>query len=137
VRAVLALCLSLIAAACGDNIRGNITLAVPAAWEPVMSEFVELTPYIGMRLGTGGDFAIELVEDAAIPGEGFRIDKTGADRWTVRASDVLGAQYGAAAALENLGFRFRHPYSPYMPREPVDRGDPIGIVHQPDIRVRG
>ena len=29
--------------------------------------------------------------------------------------DVLGAQYGVAAALENLGFRFRHPFDTLRP----------------------
>src|SRR5690606_9551027 len=71
----------------------------------------------------------------------YRIDRMSGtdsgDAWTVSARDILGAQYGVAAALENLGFRFRHPAATYVPRQPADRGEELGIVHQPQVRVRG
>lgn len=136
VRAVIALVFVL--AACGDNYRGNISIAAPDAWRATVGEFTRLTDYNGFSIGTGGDFHIELVEDASIPVEGYRVDrgsKTGT--YTVAASDLLGVQYGLAAALENLGFRFRHPFETYTPREPKDQGDELGIVHQPETRVRG
>lgn len=128
-------------AACGDNIRGNISVNVPAQWAPVFRDFVAFTEYRGLALGTGGDFHIEVVDDPALPAEGYRIDRMSGtdsgDAWTVSARDILGAQYGVAAALENLGFRFRHPAATYVPRQPADRGEELGIVHQPQVRVRG
>ena len=130
-------------AACGDNVRGNISIDVPATWSPVFGDFIAFTEYRGIALGTGGDFHIELVEDPAIPAEGYRIDRVtgGGDdalaAFTVSASDILGAQYGVAAALENLGFRFRHPAATYTPGQPADRDEGLGVVHQPQIRVRG
>jgi hypothetical protein len=52
------------------------------------------------------------------------------------ARDVLGAQYGVAAALEGFGFRFRHPFATYTPRQ-ITGSPEFGTVHQPQIRVRG
>jgi hypothetical protein len=142
VRAVSAVLASLLClAACGDNIGGNISVRAPAAWAAVFDDFVALTDRPGLAIGDGGEFHIEVVEDAALPPEGYRIDRAAGDGdtvgWTVSASDVLGAQYGVAAALENLGFRFRHPFDTYAPREPADRGAEVGIVHAPQVRVRG
>ncbi|HEY5927425.1 MAG TPA: hypothetical protein VIV11_37330 [Kofleriaceae bacterium] len=141
-RVVLAVLVSL--AACGDNVRGNISIASPGAWSTVFDDFVALTEYPGLVRGTGGDFHIEIVEDAAIPLEGYRLEVAatahgadGAIAYIVSASDVLGAQYGASAALENLGFRFRHPFDIYAPREPKDQGRASDVVHRPEIRVRG
>lgn len=136
-RAVVVLLVLL--AACGDNIRGNISIAVApdrGDWEPAIAEMIEMTPYRGLTLGAGGDYRIELVEDAAIPAEGYRLEAAGEDRIVVHANDVLGAQYGTAAALEALGFRFRHPLDPYVPRAPELRAFDEE-VHKPQIRVRG
>jgi hypothetical protein len=55
----------------------------------------------------------------------------------VHAHDVLGAQYGVADALENLGFRFRHPFDTYVPAVPADAASELGVTHRPQIRVRG
>ena len=134
-RAVLALLI--VATACGDDVRGNISIQVPEAWSPAMTEFVALTPYSGLSLGDGGDLKIALVDDDSIPLEGYRIEAAGSDAWTVHAHDILGAQYGVAAALENLGFRFRHPSDIYAPKGPTPASAPDGIVHKPEVRVRG
>ena len=149
-RAVLAafvsLFISLVATAgCGDNIGGNISVRAPAPWSAVFSDFVALTASPGLAIGDGGEFHIEVIEDPALPAEGYRIDPVAAAvaggdapaAWIVSASDVLGAQYGVAAALENLGFRFRHPFDTYAPREPADAGEELGVVHAPQIRLRG
>ena len=120
--------------ACGDNVRGRITIGTPDVWSPALAEFVALTPYSDLSLGQGGEIHIEVVDDATIPLEGYRIDR-GA-HITVAAHDVLGAQYGVAAALEDLGFRFRHPFDTARPWVPTDRGGD-GAVHAPQIRVRG
>ncbi|MBV8762755.1 MAG: hypothetical protein JO257_36055 [Deltaproteobacteria bacterium] len=129
--------LVVVTAACGDNFQGNISIETPDAWAGAVGEFVALTPARGLSLGTGGALRIRVTDDAAIPAEGYAVAPDGAGRWIVHAHDVLGAQYGVAAALENLGFRWRHPYEIYAPAEPTDRGQEIGQVHVPQIRVRG
>jgi hypothetical protein len=138
VRAVLAVIFGLVLAACGDDIKGNISVGTPDAWRGVVAEMARLTDYNGITLGSGGDFHIQLVDDPSIPSEGYRID-AGLEEgsYLVAASNLLGAQYGFAAALENLGFRFRHPYDTYAPKEPHDMGAQLGVVHAPETRVRG
>jgi len=120
--------------ACGDNITGRITIGTPDAWSPALAEFVAFTPYSDLSLGQGGDLHIEVIDDAAIPLEGYRIER--GDHITVAAHDVLGAQYGVAAALEDLGFRFRHPFDTARPWVPTDSGGDSAL-HAPQIRVRG
>ncbi len=129
--------LLLLAACSGDDLRGNITIVSDPQWEPALRELALLTPYSGLSVGTdpGDGYQIVVTDDASIPLEGYRLVAEG-DTLLVRAHDVLGAQYGVTAALETLGFRFRHPFDPYIPRIPVVGGID-GQLHQPDIRVRG
>ena len=122
-------------AACGDNERADITVD-PGPWGFAIGEMVKQTPYGGLTIGTAGTFGIAVMDDDAVPLEGYRIEADGLQHWTVHAHDVLGAQYGVADALENLGFRFRHPYDPFIPGMPKDRGT-SGPMHAPQIRVRG
>jgi hypothetical protein len=123
--------------ACGDDVPATITINAPPAWSPAMAELVTLTPYRALTLGEGGAFAIDLVEDASLPAEGYRLSLVG-ETIEVRAPDLLGAQYGASAALEGLGFRFRHPFDAHVPREPaIDPTAFDGALHAPEIRVRG
>nr|MBA3540779.1 hypothetical protein [Deltaproteobacteria bacterium] len=129
--------------ACGDDLRGDdITIVTPLAWSPALTEFAALTPAaITVRTDQAestSDFQIILVDDAAIPLEGFRIEPDGTGIWRVHTHDVLGAQYGAAAALENLGIRFRHPFDTYVPALGQDAIiNAEGVTHQPEVRVRG
>jgi len=137
VRAGLVAVLLLLASCSGDDLRGNITIVSDPQWEPALRELAALTPYSGISVGTdaGDGYQIVVTDDASIPLEGYRLAAEG-DTLLVRAHDVLGAQYGVTAALETLGFRFRHPFDPYIPRVPVVTGID-GQLHQPDIRVRG
>jgi hypothetical protein len=142
VRAVLVTIVLL--AACGDDVRGNISVSVPDAWKPAVSELVALTPYSGISIGDDGDFRIEVVDDSAIPAEGYLIDPPSAPvsgstaplTWRVHAHDVLGAQYGVTVALENMGFLFRHPFDPLVPKTPRAGTTLDNDVHQPEIAVR-
>lgn len=146
-RVVLAVLLAV--AACDDGIRDKISINAPAPWRAAFGHFAAFSEHPGLSLGTQGDFHIEIIEDPAIPAEGYRIDDATPvcphsgdckppPTYAVHASDLLGAQYGAAAALEDLGFRFRHPFDTYVPAEPVAHGARLeGTVHQPQIRVRG
>src|SRR4051812_20504267 len=124
-----------VVAACGDNVRANISIE-PGPWGDALGELVTMTPYGGLSLGTDGDYAIAVVDDATVPVEGYRVEPTTAQHYVVHAHDVLGAQYGVADALENLGFRFRHPFDTFVPYAPLDEGN-AGPAHQPQIRVRG
>ena len=122
---------------CGDNVRGQITIASDPRWEPQLAELVKLTPYTGLAMGgdPGDGFQIVVADDSTIPLEGYRIDVTG-EVLRVHAHDVLGAQYGVAQALEGLGFRFRHPTDPLVPFGP-ELAQIDSAVHQPQVRVRG
>jgi hypothetical protein len=124
-----------LACACGDNLHGNISID-PGPWGDAIGEQVALSTYRALTIGSGGYYAIAVVDDSAVPLEGYRVETTGSTSWTVHAHDVLGAQYGTAAALENLGFRFRHPFDPYVPFAPV-AGTIDGALHAPQVRVRG
>lgn len=122
---------------CGDDLPGRITILTGPGWEPALRELAALTPYTGLSVNTapGDGYRIDVLDDPAIPLEGYRLEHAG-DTVRVMAHDVLGAQYGVAAALESLGFRFRHPFDPRVPHTPtleaVDEQ-----LHAPDIRIRG
>ncbi|MCW5802890.1 MAG: hypothetical protein KIT31_10930 [Deltaproteobacteria bacterium] len=134
-RAAVALCL-LGLVACGSDdappARADVAVAVDPAFAGAFTDFVAFAP--GVTLGEGSP-KISVVADAALPAEGYRLERTG-DGVTVRAADVLGAQYGAAAALEGFGYRFRHPFDPFVPGE-LATPDDDAAVHAPQIRVRG
>ena len=125
------------AAACGDNVDGNVTVVADVFADQV-GELANHIPggRVVMADAPGGGFTIHVADDPAIPLEGYRLSEQGRTI-DVAAHDVLGAQYGTAAALEHLGFRFRHPFDPYVPVNPRDGNDTLGVVHQPEVRVRG
>lgn len=143
--AVLAASLPVVAG-CGDNLHGSITVVTDPRWEPALRELVTLTPFSDLALVTAlpaspaEGFQVVVTDDPTIPAEGYQLDApvTGAagEVLAVHAHDVLGAQYGVAAALEGLGFRFRHPFDPLVPTLPK-----LGVidtaVHSPAVRVRG
>ncbi len=122
---------------CGDDLRG-ITIVSDPGWQPALRELAALTPYRGLTVGpdAGSGYEIAIHDDPEIPAEGYRLEAGANDSILVHAHDVLGAQYGAAAALEALGFRFRHPFDPFVPVRPA-----IATLddapHAPEIRVRG
>lgn len=117
-------------AACSDA-AVPISISGPTELEPALRELVELTPYDGLRFGGREGFAIEVVLDETCR-ECYRIEAVG-DAQTVHAGDVLGAQYGVAHALENLGFRFRTPTATLVPDPPVlIPGD--SALHEPEVK---
>ncbi|HEY5935497.1 MAG TPA: hypothetical protein VIU61_12695 [Kofleriaceae bacterium] len=131
-----AVVLVLLLAACGDD-RTKITIVADAEFQPALTEFATLTPYPGLEVGSdpGSGYRIIVVADPAVPVEGYQL-AAGTNSVTVKARDVLGAQYGTAAALEAMGFRFRHPLDPLIPQE-IELGAVDEVVHSPQIRVRG
>lgn len=122
----------------GDDLRANITIVSAPQWRDALAELVALTPYRGLSLGDdpGDGFEIEVVDVPTIPLEGYRLEQADDDTIRVQAHDVLGAQYGVAAALEAFGMRFRHPFDAYVPGV-AELGAVDTELHQPDIRVRG
>nr|HEX4316445.1 hypothetical protein [Kofleriaceae bacterium] len=136
---------------CGDNTPADITITTTASFIGPLQELAAETPWPGLQVvevdapspPTRDDagFQIALVEDADIPTEGFRVDAiAGTTRaFAIHTHDVLGAQYGVAALLEHLGFRFRHPTDTLVPTAPTpdDRDGVVGPVHFPQTRVRG
>ena len=140
-RAAIVAVLLLVAACGGDDLRGNVTILSEEAWEPALRELAALTPYTGISVAGEADSEIRgiriiVVDDPAIPLEGYQLAADGDETIRVRASDVLGAQYGVTAALEALGFRFRHPFDAVVPRV-LEIGEIDPAVHKPEIRVRG
>ena len=155
-RAVWLLVLSSVAvgaAACGDNLRGDITIEVasdsPAV--PALTEYVALTPEPASltlsRVPDAGAAAgaddvdgwrVVVVADPSLPAEGYVLAHPQPRTLVVRAPDTLGAQYGVSEALEDLGFRFRHPTDTLVPAVPVLAPTAtFGVAHAPEIRVRG
>jgi hypothetical protein len=121
--------------ACGDNLPGNVAIDVPVQWQAAVADEIAFTPSGALSMGGTAPYQIHVVDDPAIPAEGWQI-VGGPMQFDVHAHDILGAQYGVADALENLGFRFRHPYDTFVPIWLRDEGG-AGPVHAPQIRVRG
>jgi hypothetical protein len=59
-------------------------------------------------------------------------------RFVVHGSAPLGIQYGLTDLLEEMGFRFWHPYAPVAPVE-IQDVDPaaLGVRHEPEVARRG
>ncbi len=124
-------------------------MVVPAAWAGPLTEMVQLTPYAAFTVTVGAPndapasgVTIVLSADASITtAESYQLlaATDNARGQVVHASDVMGAQYGLAHALENLGFRFRHPRDTFVPWAPTldAAAATFGVVHKPDMRVRG
>ena len=123
-------------AACGDNLVGDIGVVAPAEFKAPLTELVALTPYAGLHMGASSGYQITVVQDGAIPAEGYRLDQWARGSYIVNAPDVLGAQYGVTAVLEALGFVFRHPFDPEVPQVPTAHALSLA-VHAPQLRVRG
>jgi hypothetical protein len=136
------------AAACGDNEIAQVTIAVPPAFVEHAIGIAALAPRAPITVvasespgapAGAREYRVDLVVDLDCA-ECYRIDGAGDRAWTVHAGDVLGAQYGIAHALENLGYRFRHPFDSHVPAVPsLDpaAAEQLGVLHQPQIRVRG
>jgi hypothetical protein len=125
----------LVLAACADPVV-PISITAPADVAPALRDFAELTPYAGLTVGppASDGFAIEVVIDQPCR-ECYRIDAVTERSWVVHAGDVLGAQYGVAHALENLGFRFRTPTATLVPDPPAfEPTTPLGVLHEPEVR---
>ncbi len=125
-------CVVILLAACSAPAT-PIAISGPPEIEPALRELVELTPYEGLRVGPPGDgFAVEVVIDQSCR-ECYRIEVDG-ETQVIHTGDLLGAQYGVAHALENLGFRFRTPTATLVPDPPVLDPSELGVLHEPEVR---
>ena len=136
-----------LAAGCGDGVRATVALEVPPELVTTFDEFVGFIPGRGLTVAAAGEatpaaqYRITVTTDLGGCTECYRVDGVADGRgWVVHASDRLGAQYGVAEVFELLGYRFRHPFDTYAPARPTP--DPaavarLGVVHAPEMRVRG
>lgn len=88
---------------------------------------------------SGGGIRIAVVDDLSEDcTECYRIDEEKRRVFTVHGSDLLGMQYGLADAMEQLGFRFFHPFRTHEPRRmrPGDLTE-TGQVVVPEMSLRG
>ncbi len=138
----------------GDNQPVAITVLVPVgdpALTAAATEMIALIDHPGLAVRAVADpvaeveggrgFRVAVQADRACV-ECYRIDDLlgGDAAWVVSGGGLLGAQYGLAHALENLGFRFRHPAATHAPA--IARFDPAAAgslhrIYRPAIRVRG
>ena len=113
----------------------TVALVVPAEHAALFAPWADVDPdRISVSTEAGGGRAIRLTLDPTLPPEAYAITVDhGID---VRASDALGLQYGAADALERLGYRFWHPYRTFVP-ERLSAWVPADELHSPQIARRG
>lgn len=125
------LILALLACAPGDS----LTLVADGEVATALQSTVDHLPWEGVSLNGDGSPRVDVRTD----GEGagcFWVEESH-DGWIVHGGDVLGAQYGAAAVLEGLGFRFLHPFDTYAPGELDLAGVETGVTHCPAMARRG
>ena len=81
-------------------------------------ELTDFVAFIGDdRVASKGRGRVEVQveeEDCAVPGC-FRVESDGSDITVF--GDTLGRQYGTAWVLEEVGFRFHHPWRTYAPEK--------------------
>ena len=126
-----------------------LSIHLEPALEPLLGPWRSV-PYPGLSvaaapapetaaLGAGG-LAIAVIEEELDCAECYRIDRLGPEAFAVRGGGTLGVQYGLAHMLELLGFRFYHPWSTWTPGAPglaPEAEAELGVVHRPEMRVRG
>lgn len=117
-----------------------LELSAPAEWQEALGEHLGSTPLAvewaerprgraGRRWGVEVRQDLDCVECYAVEGEGEQL--------VVHAGDLLGAQYGLSALLEEGGFRFLHPFHTVVPAALPSLGPlPNEVVH-PAIAERG
>lgn len=134
------LALILAAGACGDNQRADITIVAGGELALSIGELAALTPYpisvVEQTPADRGGLVIRVVLDRSLPAQSYQLSSPDPNTLDVAGADLLGAQYGASAALETVGFRFRHPFDTFTPQRPTI-GDFDDGVQRPDVRVRG
>lgn len=103
---------------------GRISISADTEVSAAVQSTVDHLPWADVSLNSP-DPTIELRTD----GEGagcYSIE--GGPRWIVHGGDLLGAQYGLAALLEGLGFRFLHPMDTFAPAALGDLSPPTETV---------
>lgn len=121
----------------------SLTLSGPQDLDPVMADFAgfvgderlswEVSEDPASTRGRGLHIGVVLDQDCS---ECFQLERDG-DRVIVHAGDTLGAQYGAAAALEALGYRFYNPYDTWVPSELAWPDTLREDLQSPEMRRRG
>ena len=129
---------------CGDPAKTDIGLTPievvsDAAFEDALTGFVARTEGDIRLAETLSDEAMGVTVSAGLDcSECYEITG-GGDRFSITASDALGAQYGLAALMEAWGYRFHHPFSTMVPSAlPSLSADhpALGEVVQPQMGMR-
>lgn len=112
----------------------RLTVHPPPEYLDVFEDFVAYAGHPDLRVDAdaprGRGLHVRLEEDGSLPAGSYRIDDDGG--LVVTGGDVLGLQYGLAATLEDLGFRFFHPQ---QTRFPVEFDDPSEALADGDLVV--
>ncbi|HLU67324.1 MAG TPA: hypothetical protein VKZ63_13660 [Kofleriaceae bacterium] len=118
--------------------------------EALVGDWARTIPYGSLEIAAdpaplsaasaGGGLHVAVLEEDLGCAECYRIDRVGAQGFAVRGADRLGVQYGLAHLFELIGFRFHHPWDTWVPEAPALRpggAAELGLVHRPEMRVRG
>lgn len=137
----------IVALGCSESPPASMIVFVEAAEEPAISAFVEELDVENVVVRVVDDpaaaFTEEAVPQVAIVAdldceECFRIER--AEGAVVHGDAPLGVQYGLAALLEAMGFRFYHPHRSLVPETlalPEEGHEVYGVEHEPELTFRG
>jgi hypothetical protein len=115
--------------------------ALMTAWADGLQPMVEVAavpdPVGAVQTGAADAIRVATVADLECS-ECYRLDRT-AGGWAIHGGAPLGIQYGATDLLEQLGFRFFHPWQTHMPArlEPFTAPRDLGRVFKPERALRG
>ncbi len=134
--------------ACSSPSAPAISIYVDADTHELIQAFAAPIPYDRMSVELvddpvaaaldASDIAIAIVPDMDCT-ECYRLERAGETGLVVRGDAPLGVQYGLAHMLEELGFRFFHPWKTYVPSHPELPEDPAAfdVDHVPEMETRG
>ena len=117
----------------------SIEIVADADSQTVVRELVAFVPYNDITVvdtPTDADITIDVRADLTGCSECYELSVDG-QVLGVRGSAPLGVQYGLAHALEEIGFRFFHPWRMSVPDEPVVPDAVDTATQQPEMVTRG
>jgi hypothetical protein len=115
--------------------------SVMTAWADGLQPMVDVAtvqdPVGAVRTGAADAIRVAIVADLECR-ECYRVDRT-AGGWAVHGGAPLGVQYGATDVLEQLGFRFFHPWETHVPAQlaALDAPRDAGKLFTPERSLRG
>ncbi len=133
-----------VVAACGSPPKGDdqtsIEIVADAASRDLVTELVRFIDGANITVVEApgdADLRIDVRASLTDCSECYQLGLDGAGGITVVGSAPLGVQYGVAAALEELGFRFFHPWRAVVPDAPAVPASVNPAAQQPEMVTRG